>query len=58
MVHSAHIRDPGLPGAPRVRVIGFAMMGGVDVRRKPMKRRGNGEQGTAIESDRRGQIDS
>jgi len=34
------------------------MMGGVDVRRKPMKRRGNGEQGTAIESDRRGQIDS
>jgi len=49
---------PGLPGAPRVRVIGFAMMGGVDVRRKPMKRLRNGEQDTAIESDRRGQIDS
>jgi hypothetical protein len=25
---------PGAPGAPRVRVIGFACMGGVDVRRK------------------------
>jgi len=25
---------PGVPGAPRVRVIGFALMGGVDVRRK------------------------
>ena len=28
---------PGVPGAPRVRVIGFALMGGVDVRRKPHK---------------------
>jgi hypothetical protein len=28
---------PGAPGAPRVRVIGFALMGGVDVRRKPQK---------------------
>lgn len=28
---------PGVPGAPRVRVIGFALMGGVDVRRKPQK---------------------
>jgi hypothetical protein len=28
---------PGVPGAPRVRVIGFALMGGVDVRRKPRK---------------------
>jgi len=26
---------PGVPGAPRLRVIGFALMGGVDVRRKP-----------------------
>jgi hypothetical protein len=26
---------PGTPGAPRVRVTGFALMGGVDVRRKP-----------------------
>jgi hypothetical protein len=25
---------PGIPGAPRVRIIGFALMGGVDVRRK------------------------
>ena len=31
---------PGRPGAPRVRVIGFAMMGGVDVKRKPAKRPG------------------
>jgi Domain of unknown function (DUF1707)/Cell wall-active antibiotics response 4TMS YvqF len=30
----------GVPGAPRLRVIGFAMMGGVEVRRKPPKRRG------------------
>lgn len=28
---------PGVPGAPRVRVLGFALMGGVDVRRKPRK---------------------
>jgi hypothetical protein len=28
---------PGVPGAPRVRVIGFALLGGVDVRRKPAK---------------------
>ena len=28
---------PGVPGAPRVRVIGFALMGGVDVKRKPPK---------------------
>jgi hypothetical protein len=27
---------PGAPGAPRVRVTGFAFMGGVDVRRKPL----------------------
>jgi hypothetical protein len=25
---------PGAPGAPRVRVVGFAMMGGVEVRRR------------------------
>lgn len=29
---------PGVPGAPRLRVIGFALMGGVDVRRKPLKK--------------------
>lgn len=28
---------PGTPGAPRVRIIGFAMMGGVEVKRKPLK---------------------
>ena len=26
---------PGVPGAPRVRILGFALMGGVDVKRKP-----------------------
>jgi hypothetical protein len=29
---------PGIPGTPRLKVIGFAMMGGVDVKRKPVKR--------------------
>ncbi len=30
---------PGVPGAPRVRVVGFALMGGVDVRRRPTGQR-------------------
>jgi hypothetical protein len=29
---------PGVPGAPRVRIVGFALMGGVDVRRRPTVR--------------------
>jgi hypothetical protein len=29
---------PGVPGAPRVRVVGLALMGGVNVRRRPLKR--------------------
>lgn len=29
---------PGLPGAPRVRVVGLALMGGVNVKRRPVKR--------------------
>jgi hypothetical protein len=29
---------PGLPGAPRVRVVGLALMGGVNVRRGQLKR--------------------
>jgi len=33
---------PGVPGAPRVRIIGFALMGGVDVRRKPQTAVKNG----------------
>lgn len=32
-----HATGPGVPGAPRVRVLGFAMMGGVEVKRKPPK---------------------
>jgi hypothetical protein len=34
-----HASGPGVPGAPRVKVIGFAMMGGVEVRRKPLKKK-------------------
>jgi hypothetical protein len=45
---------PGVPGAPRVKVIGFALMGGVDVKRKPMKKT---RQGKAVETDRRREID-
>jgi hypothetical protein len=37
-----HASGAGVPGAPRVRVIGFAMMGGVDVKRKPPKKKGRG----------------
>ncbi|MGO9080340.1 MAG: DUF1707 domain-containing protein [Streptosporangiaceae bacterium] len=33
---------PGIPGAPRLKVIGFALMGGVDVKRKPAKKAGLG----------------
>ena len=28
---------PGAPGAPRLRVVGFAMMGGVEVKRRPAR---------------------
>ena len=30
---------PGLPGAPRVRVVGLALMGGVNVKRRPVKQK-------------------
>jgi hypothetical protein len=46
---------PGLPGSPRVRVIGFAMMGGVDVRRKPARRPGG--KSSAIDADQRRPIE-
>jgi Domain of unknown function (DUF1707) len=29
---------PGAPGAPHLRVVGFAIMGGVDVKRRPVER--------------------
>jgi hypothetical protein len=52
---------PGVPGAPRVRIIGFALMGGIDVKRKALKRRGTGTadrgQGGAVETDPQRQID-
>ncbi|MGH3423040.1 MAG: DUF1707 SHOCT-like domain-containing protein [Streptosporangiaceae bacterium] len=44
----------GVPGAPRLKVIGFALMGGVEVRRKPPKNKRrntlDGGFGTAIPS--------
>ena len=43
---------PGMPGAPLVRVTGFALMGGVEVRRKPMPGKGKplaGKQPPSIE---------
>ena len=36
---------PGLPGAPRVRVVGVALMGGVNVKRRPVKRAKSGNRG-------------
>src|SRR5215469_12443193 len=36
---------PGVPGAPRVKVIGFAFMGGVEVRRKPPKKKRQAVEG-------------
>ena len=36
---------PGVPGAPRVKIIGFAMMGGVEVRRKPPKKKRDAVEG-------------
>ena len=45
---------PGVPGAPRLRVLGFALMGGVEVRRKPLKERDaiDGKQPADRELDR------
>jgi len=41
---------PGVPGAPQVRVLGFALMGGVEVRRKALKKRpGKGGPPAAVE---------
>lgn len=34
-----HASGPGVPGAPRVRVVGCAVMGGVEVKRKPLKQK-------------------
>src|SRR5215831_20132180 len=43
--HNAN--GPGVPGAPQVRVLGFALMGGVEVRRKPVQaKRGKVEDGS------------
>jgi DUF1707 SHOCT-like domain len=55
-----HASGPGAPGAPRVKVIGCAVMGGVEVRRKPRKRQGNaveGEARNAVEGEARNGIE-
>ncbi|HUY49215.1 MAG TPA: DUF1707 domain-containing protein [Streptosporangiaceae bacterium] len=39
---------PGLPGAPRVRVVGFALMGGVNVKRSPTAQRKPGQRGREL----------
>src|SRR5499426_99435 len=33
-----HASSPGVPGAPRLRIVGFALLGSVDVKRKPARR--------------------
>jgi hypothetical protein len=52
---------PGVPGAPRVKVIGFALMGGVEVRRKALKNkqreRVEGGSPNAIDGDTQGAIE-
>lgn len=47
----------GVPGAPRLRIIGFAMMGGVDVRRKSVKKRRGQQSGRAVDEDDRPALD-
>ncbi len=44
---------PGAPGAPCVRIIGFAMMGGVDVQRRATKTR----RGDRVEREERRRIE-
>lgn len=41
-----HASGPGVPGAPRVRVLGFALMGGVEVRRKARRKPKEAIEGT------------
>jgi hypothetical protein len=34
---------PGAPGAPRIRITGVAVMGGIEVKRAPARRSSQGE---------------
>jgi Domain of unknown function (DUF1707)/Cell wall-active antibiotics response 4TMS YvqF len=54
--HSAS--GPGIPGAPRLKVIGFALMGGVDVKRKPAQEPGKGEPGRLAKDDQQPRAES
>jgi uncharacterized protein DUF1707 len=47
---------PGAPGAPRVKVIGVSLMGGVDVKRKALKPKGK-SKAKAVPTDPRHQIE-
>jgi DUF1707 SHOCT-like domain/Cell wall-active antibiotics response LiaF, C-terminal len=49
---------PGVPGAPRLKVIGFAMMGGVDVVRKPSKKPKKSGRPRPVEGEQRPGIES
>ncbi len=42
---------PGLPGAPKVRVVGLALMGGVNVKRRPVKRDKKRDRGIGAAPD-------
>jgi hypothetical protein len=49
---------PGVPGAPRVKVIGFALMGGVEVRRKSLKNKQlKKKRREALEGDSRNAVE-
>jgi hypothetical protein len=47
---------PGTPGAPRLKIIGFALMGGVDVRRKPVDHRRHRDRGELGDRRDRGEL--
>jgi Domain of unknown function (DUF1707) len=49
-----HASSPGVPGAPRLKIIGCAVMGGVEVRRRPLKKK---QRRTAVEGGRHDAIE-
>src|SRR5687768_12847298 len=47
---------PALPGAPVIRVKGFGMWGGIDVRSKPPRKEGDADELTAWERIQQGEL--
>ena len=41
---------PGVPGAPLVKIVGFALMGGVEVRRRPLKPKKSKKRRNALDN--------